>query len=54
MALNSVVSIGPLPSMGWPRAFDDSPDQGLADGDGHDAARAADFVAFLVSAYSPS
>ena len=41
----SVVSIGPLPSIGWPSAFDDAAEQRVADRHLGDAAGAPDLVA---------
>ena len=42
----SFASTGPLPSIGWPSAFDDAADQRRADGHLEDAAGALDRVAF--------
>ena len=45
-AMNSLVAIGPLSSMGWPSEFTTRPDHGVAHRHAHDAPGALDFVAF--------
>ena len=45
MGRRSLAATGPLPSSGRPKRIDDAPQQSVAHGHVHDAARALDFIA---------
>ncbi len=47
IGMDCFAAIGPLPSIGWPSALTTRPISLVADGDGNDAARALDGIAFL-------